>query len=112
MKQVIATALIAAAFASPVRGEVFRLTCSEIERGGTEVYLLDSFQKTAHVEALHIWEDGVISHWNERAIIWLFTHSGLDGAISHVFFRGSGVLQKVTIDRGGAEATTFRCQLT
>lgn len=112
MKHILVAAIVAAAQASPVSGEVFRLTCTEFEREGSEIFLLDSFRRTAFLETLHIWEDGVVSHWDERMIIWGFTHSVHSGAILHVFFRETGVLQKVIIEQASINAKSYFCQLS
>ncbi len=112
MKHLLTAALIAIALASPVSAEVFRLTCSEVTRGGEEVYLLDSFNRTAHLETLHIYEDGVVTTWDERRIMWHFTHPGFEGAIFHIYFRRAGVMQQAIIEQAGISTLTFNCQLS
>ena len=112
MKHLLTAALIATALATPVRGEVFRLTCLEVTRGAEEVYLLDSFNRTAYLGTLHNGDDGVITDWNERRIMWHYTHAGFEIAVLYIYFRASGVLQEVIIDPVGITNTTYNCQLT
>ena len=86
------------------------LTCRDDSRL-EDVWILDGFNQSARQAIIHLGNDGEITSWNDRQIIWQVDFlPRFVGLKAYVFSLESMALQLAIIDELAVSVTTFNCE--